>query len=104
MNLSIPETTFYPSLNGPPPDAKALIAMTYFGSGIWSYKRAIIGIIVLVTVPETIITSAWRGDPRKTSAPNRAVSNRLDAVQIISIAQQARPNPSGQRLDRRPQL
>src|SRR5512135_212663 len=62
------------------------------------------GIIVLVTVPETIITSAWRGEPRNTSAPNRAISNRLDAVQIISIAQQARPNPSGQRLDRRPQL
>jgi hypothetical protein len=58
----------------------------------------------LVTVPETIITSAWRGEPRKTSAPKRAMSNRLDAVQIISMAQQARPNPSGQRLERRPQL
>ncbi len=55
------------------------------------------GIIVLVTVPETIIRSAWRGDPRKTSAPNRAISNRLEAVQIISIAQQASPKPSGQR-------
>ena len=62
------------------------------------------GIIVLVTVPETIIRSAWRGEPRKTSAPKRAMSNRLEAVQIISIAQQARPNPRGQRLDRRPQL
>src|SRR3954451_9505008 len=63
-----------------------------------------IGIIVLVTVPEKIITSACRGEPRKTSAPKRAMSNRLDAVQIISIAQHARPNPRGQRLERRPQL
>ena len=78
--------------------------ITYLGSGIWSYSRAIIGIIVLVTVPETIITSACRGEPRNTSAPNRAMSNRLDAVQIISIAQHARPKPSGHRLDRRPQL
>ena len=84
--------------------AQAPIEITYFGSGIWSYSRAIIGIIVLVTVPETIIRSAWRGEPRKTSAPNRAMSNRLDAVQIISIAQQASPKPSGHSADRRPQL
>src|SRR5437588_348380 len=50
MNLSMPETTLYPSLNGPPPEAQAPIEMTYFGSGIWSYSRAIIGIIVLMTV------------------------------------------------------
>ena len=50
------------------------------------------------------MTSAWRGLPRKTSAPKRAMSNRLLAVQIISMAQQARPKPRGQRLDRRPQL
>ncbi len=62
------------------------------------------GIIVLVTVPETIIKSACRGEPRKTSAPNRAMSNRLEAVQIISIAQHARPKPSGQSAERRPQL
>ncbi len=94
----------YPSLNGPPPVAQAPIEITYLGSGIWSYSLAIIGIIVLVTVPETIIRSAWRGEPRKTSAPKRAMSNRLDAVQIISMAQQARPKPSGQRAERRPQL
>src|SRR3954468_13471956 len=80
------------------------MAITYLGSGIWSESRAIIGIIVLVTVPETIITSAWRGEPPKTSAPNRAMSNRLHARQIILIARQAKRKPSGQRLERRPQL
>src|SRR5437667_10717854 len=46
--------------------------------------------------PATIIRSAWRGDGRKTSAPNRATSKRAAAMDIISIAQQANPNPSGQ--------
>src|SRR3954462_4518492 len=100
----MPETTLYPSLNGPPPLARAPIEITYLGSGIWPSSRAIIGIIVLVTVPETIMTSAWRGEPRNTSAPNRAMSNRLEAVQIISIAQHARPKPRGHKLERRPQL
>src|ERR1700682_715010 len=43
-----------------------------------------------------IIRSAWRGEGRKTSAPNRATSNLDTAIDIISIAQQARPKPSGQ--------
>ncbi len=43
-----------------------------------------------------IIRSAWRGDGRKTSEPNRATSKRDAAMDIISIAQQASPNPSGQ--------
>ena len=34
-NVSMPETTLYPSLNGPPPDAQAPIERTYLGSGIW---------------------------------------------------------------------
>src|SRR5256884_4974425 len=46
--------------------------------------------------PATIIRSAWRGDGRKTSAPNRATSKRAAAMDIISIAQQANPKPSGQ--------
>ena len=46
--------------------SRTLIAITYFGSGIWSYSRAIIGIIVLVTVPETIIKSAWCATCGKT--------------------------------------
>src|ERR1700756_3127648 len=43
-----------------------------------------------------IIKSACRGEGRKTSDPKRATSNRDAAMDIISIAQQARPNPSGQ--------
>src|SRR5439155_1888385 len=36
------------------------------------------------------------GEGRKTSAPKRATSNRAAAMDIISMAQQARPNASGQ--------
>src|SRR5258707_5894703 len=46
--------------------------------------------------PATIIKSACRGEGRNTSAPNRATSNRAAAIDIISIAQHAKPNPSGQ--------
>ena len=35
--------------------------------------------------------SDWRGEKRMTSAPKREMSNRLEAVAISSIAQQARP-------------
>ena len=56
------------------------------------------GTIFLVTVPETIIRSAWRGLGRMTSMPKRARSQRLAAVAIISMAQQARPKSSGQML------
>jgi hypothetical protein len=47
--------------------------------------------ILYVTVPDTINTSAWRGENRITSMPNREMSNRLEAVAINSIAQQASP-------------
>src|SRR5437879_1879051 len=46
--------------------------------------------------PATIMRSAWRGDGRKTSAPKRARSKRAAAMDIISMAQQASPKPSGQ--------
>src|SRR5260370_5344601 len=46
--------------------------------------------------PATIIRSAWRGDGRTTSEPNRATSKRAADMDIISMAQQARPNLSGQ--------
>src|SRR5258707_14169990 len=46
--------------------------------------------------PATIIRSAWRGDGRKTSEPNRAISKRAADMDIISMAQQARPKLSGQ--------
>src|SRR5438128_6356907 len=78
--------------------------MTHFGSGIWSYRRRRTGAIFLVTVPATIIRSDWRGDARKTSAPKRAMSYRDAEAAIISMAQQARPNPIGQIDDSRAQL
>src|SRR5215210_7803850 len=62
------------------------------------------GAIFLETRPETIITSACRGDARNVSAPNRDRSLRDETVFIISIAQHARPNVAGQRLDLRAQL
>src|SRR5450755_3881583 len=43
-----------------------------------------------------IIRSDWRGEGRNTSAPNRAISKRDAPIDIISIAQQARPNVMGQ--------
>src|SRR6266581_2852716 len=51
--------------------------------------------------PATIIRSDCRGDPRKTSAPNRAMSYRPQLIAIISIAQHANPNVTGQMADRR---
>src|SRR5438876_2678073 len=50
----------------------------------------------MLTRPATIMRSAWRGDARNTSAPKREMSKRGPTIAIISIAQQARPNPSGQ--------
>src|SRR5438105_2381331 len=43
-----------------------------------------------------IIRSDWRGEPRNTSAPKRAISKRDADIDIISIAQQAKPNDIGQ--------
>src|SRR5436190_8704386 len=51
--------------------------------------------------PATIIRSDWRGLPRNTSAPNRAMSYREQLMAIISIAQQARPKVTGQIDERR---
>src|SRR4051794_16547928 len=62
------------------------------------------GAIFRETLPETIMTSAWRGLARKTSAPNRARSLRADVAFIISIAQHARPKVAGQSDDLRAQL
>src|SRR5580658_330461 len=51
-----------------------------------------------------IIRSDWRGEPRNTSAPNRAISNRDADIDIISIAQQAKPKLIGQMEFLRAQL
>ena len=62
------------------------------------------GAIFQVTVPATIMRSAWRGDALKTSEPKRAMSYREVALAIISMAQQARPNMAGQSDEARAQL
>src|SRR3974390_303925 len=56
----------------------------------------ITGAIFCERRPATIMRSAWRGEGRKTSAPKRATSKREAAMDIISMAQHARPKPSGQ--------
>jgi len=83
-------------LNGPPTLEHAPIDIHHFGSGICSHTRFSTGDIFSVTVPATIIKSACRGDGLNTSAPNRAISNRDVVDAIISIAQHASPNVSGQ--------
>jgi hypothetical protein len=70
--------------------------MTHFGLGIWSYRRRTTGAILTETRPATIIRSACLGDARMTSMPKRDKSNRAANVLIISMAQQASPNPRGQ--------
>ena len=49
---------------------------------------------MFVSVPETMMTSACRGEARNTT-PYRSMSYRGAAMCIISTAQQARPNVSG---------
>ena len=86
-------------LKGPPTEEQAPMDMHHFGSGIWSQMRFSTGAIFSVTVPATIIRSDCRGLGRKTSAPNRAMSNRDVEEAIISIAQHASPNVKGQMAD-----
>src|SRR5262245_8365182 len=75
----------------------------HFGSGICSEMRFSIGAILMFTVPDTIIRSECRGDAHGTM-PRRSTSKREANVAIISIAQHARPNVTGQPDDFRAQL
>src|SRR3954454_17206414 len=88
----------------PPVEAHAPMLMHHLGSGIWSQIRCNTGIIFITTRPATIIRSHCRGLNRITSAPNRAMSNRLAPTAISSIPQQAVANGIGQRLYLRHQL
>ncbi len=65
--------------------------MTYFGSGICSYRRLMAGAILSETVPETTIRSAWRGPGANGMTPRRMKSWRDIEVAMNSMAQQARP-------------
>ena len=55
-------------------------------------------LIFVVSVPATMSTSAWRGLARNGNMPQRSMSLREVADDIISKAQQASPDRSGQRL------
>ena len=70
--------------------------IAHLGSGICWYKWRITGAILFDTRPAMMIRSDCRGDPRNTSAPKRAMSNRDALIDIISMAQQAKPNDMGQ--------
>src|SRR6202795_1532541 len=70
--------------------------MTHFGSGICSHNCRMTGAILFDTRPAMMIRSLCRGDGRNTSAPKRAISKRAAPMDIISMAQQARPNVMGQ--------
>src|SRR2546427_9600171 len=65
--------------------------------------RLSIGAILMVAVSETIIRSEWRGEAQGTM-PKRSTSKGEANVAIISIAQHARPNVTGQIDDLRAQL
>ena len=62
------------------------------------------GAILFETRPAMIIRSDWRGEPRMTSAPKREMSKREPIIDIISMAQHARPKLMGQMAFLRPQL
>src|SRR5215217_5165463 len=104
MTLSAPMSTEYPSRNGPPEMAHAPIAVAHLGSGICSYRRVIRSAILVETVPETIMTSACLGEAAKKPAPKRSRSLWAMPVDIISMAQHAKPNCSGQSEFLRAQL
>ena len=57
--------------------------------------RRTTGAILIETRPDRISRSAWRGEARKASKPKRAMSRRAPTIDIISIAQQARPKVAG---------
>src|SRR3990170_9155811 len=95
MILSPPGSTRSWGVEGPPLVAQAPIEITHLGLGICSYKSLTAGAIFFVTVPDTISTSACRGEGHGT-IPKRSRSWCDMYVAIISIAQQASPNVSGQ--------
>ena len=88
----------------PPVEAQAPMEMAHLGWGIWSQIRRITGASLNGSRPAQISTSAWRGEKLIRSMPKRARSNRLAAVAMNSMAQQAVPNGIGQSELARPQL
>src|SRR6267143_2196577 len=88
----------------PPLDAQAPMEMHHLGCGICCQMRRITGASLNGSRPAQISTSAWRGEKLMRSMPNRARSNRLAAVAMNSMAQQAVPNGMGHSELARPQF
>src|SRR4029079_14444584 len=88
----------------PPLDAHAPMLIDHFGWGIWSQIRRITGGSWNGSRPAQISTSAWRGEKLCRSMPKHAMSNRLAAGAMYSMAQQAVPNGIGQSELARAQL
>ena len=70
--------------------------MHHFGCGICCQMRRSTGASLNGTRPAQMSTSACRGEKLMRSIPKRARSNRVAAVAMNSIAQQAVPNGMGQ--------
>src|SRR5687768_11616351 len=103
MIVSLPCTTAYES-NIPPVDAQAPMEMTHLGGGFCGKIRRITGASWKGTRPAQMRTSDCRGEKAMRSMPKRARSNRLAAVAMNSMAQQAVPNGIGHSELARPQL
>src|SRR5256885_917404 len=88
----------------PPVEAQAPIEIDHLGWGIWSQIRRMTGASLKGSRPAQMSTSAWRGEKLIRSIPNRARSNRLAAVAMNSMAQQAVPKGMGQSELERAQL
>src|SRR3954471_17285985 len=88
----------------PPVEAQAPIEIDHFGWGIWSQMRRMTGASLNGKRPAQISTSACRGEKLIRSMPKRARSNRLAAVAMNSMAQQAVPKGMGQSEFERAQL
>src|ERR671911_2675455 len=79
----------------PPVEAHAPIEMDHLGWGIWSQIRRITGASLKGSRPAQINTSACRGEKLCRSMPKRAMSKRLAAVAMYSMAQHAVPKGIG---------
>src|SRR4026208_1870943 len=84
--------------------AQAPIAITYFGSAIWSYNLFNTGPILLTIVPAMIRTSAGLGLALATSNQNLEKSYLAEATAIISIPQQLVAKVNGHKELERAQL
>ena len=80
------------------------IEITYLGSGIWSYRRLMTGVILSVGVPATTIRSACLG-PWPTGITPNLMKSCLDVEAAMnSIEQHASPKLKTHSEYRRPQF